>query len=246
MATVTPKQIYTALTAKGASTTQAIGIMANGIAESGLNPEAVGDQGTSFGIWQQHGNQYSTLVTGNPVNDMNAQVQTLVANGAFASASGSTGAQAAGNFSANYERCTTCQPGQASYNERVANAATVAGWIASGSWPASAGAATAAAGGTGGTSTSNSTDPTCAWGFSGSLVVTSVNLCVVKKTTLRHVVGGGLLVAGGVVLLAGAAILAASAFRSSGAQRAVQQVIQVAPAPVRTVTRSATTRARSA
>jgi hypothetical protein len=245
MATVTPKQIYTALTAAGASTIQAIGIMANMIAESSLNPEAVGDQGTSFGLVQQHGMQYAGLVTGNPVADMNAQIKTLAQNGGIVAATGTTGAAAAGNFSANYERCTTCQPGQASYNARVANAATVAGWVSSGSWPASAGSATAGAAGAGGAgSTSNSTDPTCAWGFSGSLVVTSVNLCVVKKTTLRHVVGGGLLVAGGVVLLAGAAILAASAFRSSGAQRAVQQVIQVAPAPVRTVTRSATSRAR--
>lgn len=244
MATVTPKQIYQALTAAGASTIQAIGIMANMIAESSLNPEAVGDQGTSFGLVQQHGMQYAGLVTGNPVADMNAQIKTLAQNGGIVAATGTTGAAAAGNFSANYERCTTCQPGQASYNARVANAATVAGWVSSGSWPASAGSATAGAAGAGGAgSTSNSTDPTCAWGFSGSLVVTSVNLCVVKKTTLRHVVGGGLLVAGGVVLLAGAAILAASAFRSSGAQRAVQQVIQVTPGPVRTVTRSATARA---
>ena len=149
MASVTPKQIYTALTNAGASTVQAIGIMANGIAESGLNPEAVGDQGTSFGIRQQHGPQYASLVTGNPATDMAAQVRVVAQNGGFAAASGSSGSQAAGNFSANYERCTECQAGQSSYQQRVANAATVAAWVSSGAWPTSAGSATAAAAGSG-------------------------------------------------------------------------------------------------
>lgn len=246
MATVTPKQIYQALLAKGASTTQAIGIMANGIAESGLNPEAVGDQGTSFGVWQQHGAQYSTLVTGNPSEDLAAQVNTLAANGAFASASGSTPAQAAGNFAANYERCTTCQPGQASYNQRVANAATVAGWVSSGSWPTSAGSATAAAASSGGSSSSlaNSSDPTCAFGISGGLPgvssvpvvgsllskATSVDLCFVKKTTLRHIVGGLLIAGGGIVVMGGAIILAASSFNHTGAGRAVERTAEVIPA----------------
>jgi hypothetical protein len=246
---VTPKQIYTALTTAGASTIQAIGIMANMIAESGLNPEAVGDQGTSFGLVQQHGMQYAGLVSGDPANDMNAQIKTMATNGGISAASGATGAAAAGNFAANYERCTTCQPGQASYNQRVQNAATVAGWVSSGNWPASAGSATAgAAGGGGAGSTSNSTDPTCAWGFSGSLVVTTVNICVVKKTTIRHAVGGLLLAGGAIVGLVGAALLAASAFRSSGAQRAVQQVVQITPGAGRTqaaVTRAAPQRARA-
>jgi hypothetical protein len=213
----------------GASTVQAIGIMANGIAESGLNPEAVGDQGTSFGIWQQHGGQYSTLVTGNPSADMQAQVRVVAQNGGFAAAGGSSGAEAAGNFSARYERCTTCQPGQSSYQQRVANAATVAGWVSSGKWPTSAGSATAAA--SGGGATSNSSDPTCAWGFSGSLVVTSVNICLVKKTTLRHLVGGLVMVAGGMVVLAGAIVLAASGFRSSGAQRVASNAVGLVPIP---------------
>jgi hypothetical protein len=229
VAGVTPRQIYQALINAGASTTQAIGIMANMIAESGLNPEAVGDQGTSFGLVQQHGGQYSTLVTGNPPADMNAQVKVVARNGGFAAADGANGAQAAGNFSARYERCTTCQPGQSSYNQRVANAATVAGWVSSGKWPTSVGSATAAA--AGGGSTSNSSDPTCAWGFSGSLVVTSVNICIVKKTTLRHLVGGLVMVAGGSVVLVGAVILAASAFQRSGAQRAVSNAVGLVPTP---------------
>jgi hypothetical protein len=227
MASVTPKQIYTALTNAGASTVAAIGIMANMIAESGLNPEAVGDQGTSFGLVQQHGMQYANLVTGNPSADMAAQIKVLAQNGGIAAAAGSTGAAAAGNFSANYERCTTCQPGQSSYNSRVGNAATVAGWVSSGSWPTSAGSAAAAA--AGGGSTSNSSDPTCAWGFSGSLIVTSVNLCVVKKTTLRHMAGGLVLAGGGIVFLVGAVVLAASAFQKSGALGKAADAAAVVP-----------------
>jgi Phage tail lysozyme len=227
MAAVTPKQIYLALTSAGASTVQAIGIMANMLNESSLNPEAVGDQGTSFGLVQQHGMQYATLVSGQPAADMNAQIKVLARNGGFAAASGSTAGAAAGNFAANYERCTGCQAGGAQYSSRVANAATVAGWVSSGKWPASAGSAAAATAAAG--SASNSTDPACAWGFSGNLVVTSVNLCIVKKTTLRHAAGAGVMVAGGVVLLVGAVILAASAFQRSGALGKAADVAAVVP-----------------
>jgi hypothetical protein len=236
MASVTPKQIYQALIAQGASTVAAIGIMANMLAESGLNPEAVGDQGTSFGLVQQHGMQYSNLVTGNPAKDMAAQIRVMAQNGGIAAAAGSSGAAAAGNFSANYERCTTCQPGQSSYNSRVSNAATVAGWVSSGSWPTSAGSAAAQAAGGGGPSGPNSsTDPTCAWGFSGSILIKTINVCVVKKTTIRHAVGGLVLAGGGVVLLVGAAILAASAFQGSGAARAVERTVELTPGAGRAV-----------
>jgi Phage tail lysozyme len=227
VATVTPKQIYLALTSTGASTIQAIGIMANMINESSLNPEAVGDQGTSFGLVQQHGAQYATLVSGQPATDMTAQIKVVAQNGGFAAASGSTAAAAAGNFAANYERCVGCQAGGAQYNSRVANAATVAGWVSSGKWPASAGSASAATAAAG--SASNSSDPTCAWGFSGNLVVTSVNLCIVRKTTLRHAAGAGVMIAGGMVLLVGAVILAASAFQRTGAGRAVEQAAGAVP-----------------
>jgi hypothetical protein len=235
MASVTPKQIYQALINQGASTVAAIGIMANMLAESGLNPEAVGDQGTSFGLVQQHGMQYANLVTGNPAADMAAQIKVLAANGGIAAAAGSSGAAAAGNFSANYERCTECQPGQASYNSRVSNAATVAGWVSSGSWPTSAGSASAQVAGGGASGPNSSTDPTCAWGFSGSILIKTINVCVVKKTTIRHAVGGLVLAGGGIVLLVGAAILAASAFQGSGAARAVERTVELTPGAGRAV-----------
>jgi hypothetical protein len=131
---VSVADIYHELTGAGASTVQALGIMANMINESGFNPEAIGDQGTSFGLVQQHGN-YSYLVTGNPQADMKRQITALKQLGGFHAASGNTPAEAAGNFAANYERCVGCQPGGAQYNGRVANAATVVQYFKTGKWP---------------------------------------------------------------------------------------------------------------
>jgi hypothetical protein len=217
---VTPRQIYTALINAGATTVQAIGIMANGLAESSLNPEEIGDNGTSFGLWQEHGTQYAGLVTGNPTADMNAQVKVLALNKGFAAASGATAGAAAGNFSANYERCTTCQPGQASYNARVANAAVVAGWVTSGSWPASApGSATGAGAGSGSSSASGGND--CAFGPTLPLVGT---VCLVQRQTVRRLAGGLLMASGGGTAVVGVILLAAFAFRASGAQRTATQI----------------------
>lgn len=135
-----PQQVYQDLLGQGASTTEAIGIMANMINESGFNAEAVGDQGTSFGVVQEHGN-YGYLVTGNVTQDLLHQISLLKTQGGFGDASGTTGGQAAGNFAASFERCVGCQPGGQQYNSRVANANTVEGWIQSGKWPTSAGSA---------------------------------------------------------------------------------------------------------
>src|SRR5262249_418199 len=107
----TPRQVYNALINAGASTMQAIGIMANVINESSFNPEGVGDSGTSFGIVQQHGMQYRSLVTGNPQKDLQNQVRIIAQQGGFKAASGKTPSEAAGNFAAKYERCVGCQPG---------------------------------------------------------------------------------------------------------------------------------------
>jgi hypothetical protein len=131
---VSVADIYHELIGAGASTVQALGIMANMINESGFNPEAIGDQGTSFGLVQQHGN-YGYLVTGNPAADMKRQITALKSLGGFSAASGSSAAEAAGNFAANYERCVGCQPGGAQYNSRVANAATVLQYFKTGKWP---------------------------------------------------------------------------------------------------------------
>src|SRR5271154_224093 len=171
MASVSPMQVYQDLLNAGAPTVEAIGILANSINESSINPESVGDQGTSFGFVQQHGN-FGFLVTGNPVSDIEQQINTLKSLGGLSDASGSTGAQAAGNFSAEYERCVGCQIGGAQYEQRVNNAATVEGWIKSGNWPTSAGAAGTGTGSTGtgpdAATTSSITDPLS--GIGGDLI----------------------------------------------------------------------------
>lgn len=147
MSQLSPQTVYNALLNAGASTVQAGGIIANAINESGLDPEAKGDNGTSFGFVQQHGN-FSYLVTGNDTADLNAQIALLKQNGGFGDASGSTISQAAGNFAASYEKCTECQPGGAQYQSRVNNAATVQGWINGGNWPQSAGSSGSSGNGT--------------------------------------------------------------------------------------------------
>lgn len=242
---VTPRQVYQALINAGASTIQAIGIMANALNESGLNPEAVNSQdpnGGSYGLVQENGTQYAGLVTGNPVKDLAAQVRVLAQNGGIRAASGSNSGEAAGNFAANYERCVGCQPGGAQYNQRVANAAVVAGWVASGKWPASAGSPSAGGGAvanaTGSGTSTSSKDASCAWGFTlgggkvaGIASLPSADICVLKKTTIRHIVGGGLLAAGFIIGLPGVVIILAFGFRASGAATQVTNVLGVVPTP---------------
>lgn len=125
------KGIYNALRSVGASPAAAIGIIANAMNESSLNPEtnAMDSNGyRSYGLWQFNAATYpdaSSLVTGHPAQDLIRQVQYLVRVGGLRAASGSTPAQAAGNFAANFERCQGCQPGGAQYNARVGNVPAV-------------------------------------------------------------------------------------------------------------------------
>jgi hypothetical protein len=67
------------LVGNGYSKAAAAGIVACIAGESSGNPEAVGDQGTSFGLIQEHGSQYSGLVTGNASKDLQAQLEAILA-----------------------------------------------------------------------------------------------------------------------------------------------------------------------
>jgi hypothetical protein len=229
---VSPLQIYQALTKAGASTVQAIGIMANMINESDLDPEEVNPAGPQAGVglvqWQT--TDYpaaSTLVTGNPQADLNAQVAYLAQTGGFAAASGATPSQAAGSFAAGYEKCQGCQPGGAQYNSRVANATTVSQWVTSGKWPASAGSAAAGAG-----SSSGGTGPGCllANPFSASLPlignVSAGPSCLFATSQARALIGGLMLIPAGVIGLTGVVVLIALGFRRAapGAGRAAEAV----------------------
>lgn len=66
------------LVRNGYSYAAAAGIVGDIAGESGGNPEAVGDQGTSYGLIQEHGSQYAGLVTGNPTKDLQDQLQGII------------------------------------------------------------------------------------------------------------------------------------------------------------------------
>ena len=213
---VTPKDIYLALTRAGASTVQALGIMANMMNESGLNPEAVNPAGPQSGVglvqWQTTDYPHAaTLVTGHPQEDMLAQVKFLAMTGGFNAAQGTNAGQAAGNFAANYEKCATCQAGGQQYQSRVANTLTLAGWQKSGNWPSSVGGGARVGPGALGTAPGPGSTPDCAWKIDLNIPLVGGNFCIITKSTLRGMAGVALLLAGGLVGLAGLAVLMAAA-----------------------------------
>lgn len=125
------KGVFNALRSAGASVNAAIGIIANGINESHLDPEARAmDTNGKFsnGVWQFNEASYpssGSLVTGHPAEDLARQIRFLIQVGGLRAASGSTPQQAASNFAANFERCQGCQPGGAQNSSRVGNVAGV-------------------------------------------------------------------------------------------------------------------------
>lgn len=137
----TEKEVYDALIKAGFNRSQAAGIMGNAQNESAFNPEAVGDQGTSFGLLQWHLPGYPfarSLVTGNPSHDLTAQIPHVVDAAKGLNLTGSAG-QVAGTWAADFERCVGCQPGGDQYNQRVANASRIYQQAVTGRWPAPAG-----------------------------------------------------------------------------------------------------------
>jgi hypothetical protein len=219
----TPRDVYNALIKAGFSTTQAIGVMANGIAESGLDPETrvIDSNGYySDGIWQFNEKSYpnaAALVTGNCQADIAAQVGQLKASASGQALNGSTPGQVAGNFAQYFERCQECQPGGSSYSQRVANAGIVAGWVSSVKWPTS----TTGLPGTSSSSSSSAPGAECAFGPKLPLVG---QVCLVKKTTIRHAAGVALMGTGGGLASLGVILLAAFAFRQTGGLRAASDV----------------------
>lgn len=215
-----PQAIYTALLAAGFSTVQAVGAMANAINESALNPETpAGDGGHSFGLWQFNDNSYPDAPhpTGNCARDIQLAVGYLKTHVSGSALNGSTGAEVAGNFAAHFEKCQGCQPGQGQWTQRVANAATVQGWISSGKWPTAAGGISGGSGG--GTSTGNVLTST----ISPGTCVIPLNIpiagqfCLLSKGQARGVLGVLLMIGGGLLLLPGLLVLAAAGLEKTGA-----------------------------
>lgn len=232
-----PEAVYTALLAAGFSTTQAIGAMANAINESGLNPETpAGDGGHSWGLWQFNDASYPDAPhpTGNCAQDITRAVAYLKTHVSGQALQGSTGAEVAGNFAANFERCVGCQPGGSQYQQRVANAATVAGWISSGHWPTGPGGGGIGSGASGGGS---------GGGSGGSLATQAVTLtasstrclvggsgvipCLLDASQARGIIGGLCLLAGGLVFGAGVILVVAQSGAGAASAKAAASLTPV-------------------
>jgi len=73
---VNPNDVLNYLISKGLSKNQALGIVANINYESGFNPNAIGDSGSSFGLFQHHNERGQKLkaYTNNNLNDWKKQV----------------------------------------------------------------------------------------------------------------------------------------------------------------------------
>jgi len=240
------KAIYEQLLGAGFSTVQAIGLMANAMAESSFDPEAIGDGGNSHGLWQFNvAGGYpdaGKLTTGNPAHDITQQVGYLKSHISGSALNGTTGAQVAGNVASNFERCKYCSPGNTGPNgwsTRVANAAIVEGWISSGNWPTSS---TSSAGGSG--SGLNAGAAGGGGGGNGAGGVTVAQLlaanpppssrclvggnafipCLLDASQARGLIGGALLLGGGIMFGAGLIVLVAFGFQATGAARMAGQV----------------------
>jgi Phage tail lysozyme len=227
MSAVAEQTIWNDLLAEGASSVQAAGIMGNMQNESGFDPEAIGDQGTSFGLVQQHGN-FSFLVTGNTTADLTKQLQNI--KGDIGLASGSSAGAAASGFAANFEKCVGCQVGGAQNLQRSSNAQAIFNMAQSGNWQQ---AATGAAAGSGGTqsATLTSFNPlNLIPGFSeiaGSLnpikwIEDALGIPNFKDIIMRL----GLILLGGIVIIVGIIVLTKSSGNSnSDAGEALQQLV---------------------
>jgi hypothetical protein len=223
MTALPPQTIYTLLTNAGASTTQAIGIMANMWNESGFDPEEI-QQGVSdpgYGLVQWEQSSYpgvAGLVTGNSQADAQSQIAYLAQTGGFQAATGPTPAAAAGNFAANYEECASCNPGGAQYQARVSNAATIMGWVTSGNWPQLAGNAA-----TDTSAQATASTQTCLINYSGFFGL--ANFCALSKSEARAVMGALILTGGAVLGVLGVIILAVYGFEKTPAGRAASQAL---------------------
>ena len=237
--TPTPQDIWSALRNAGASAIQAAGIMGNMLAESSFDVEshnphdpAQGCPGAqSWGLvnWNDcsHPNARG-LVTGNPQNDLKAQIAYLVQSGGLAAATGNDPASAGASFAANYERCQGCSGG-AQQQERARNAASVYQAATSGDWSSfSAETAVNAA------ADQNAPGAGQGSGVSGCAVpLPSIGPigggCLITNSQVKALKGGLLVIAGGTLFVVGGLVLVAYGFQRTGAAGAASKALQATP-----------------
>ena len=107
------KKAYDYYLGKGVKSNVAAGIVGNLYKESGLNPNAVGDKGTSFGVAQWRGNRFTGLKNyatkrGTSHNDLNTQLDYVLdeqgENSVISLMGNQSPEQAAKTFADKYER----------------------------------------------------------------------------------------------------------------------------------------------
>jgi hypothetical protein len=183
----------------------------------------------SNGLWQFNEVSYpdsGKLITGNCAADIQQQVGYLKAHVSGQALNGSTGAEVASNFAANFERCQGCQGGGASNAERTANAATVQGWISSGAWPTSSAGISGGSSGGGNVLTSTITTGTCVIPLN---IPVAGQFCLLSKGQARGVLGVLLMIAGGLLLVPGVLVLAAAGLERTGAGAAASKAAGAVP-----------------
>jgi Lysozyme like domain len=196
----------------------AIALAESGGCSTALNPTDNGGRQSSFGLWQISNGTHTPPV--NNIYDPNVNAMQAVGKYQGGGGFGAWGTYNSGAYKPFMSGSTTPDtsvPGGSQSN------------------PLGSGSSTPGQG-----NVSGSSDPTCAWGIHGGVPVLSsipligniykLDVCFVRKTTVRHVMGGLILVAGGLVVLPGLVLVLAYGFRASGAARAVTQVISVMPA----------------
>lgn len=235
---VTAKEIYYLLLQKGMSSAQAEGVMANMWAESKLDPESDGVDSNGYrsvGVinWNTAPGNYphaGSLVTGNPQQDIRAQIDYLFTgtNGIKAGLSGATAADVAGNWATNVEGCQGCASGDTTtpngWGARRGYASMFTQAASSGNW---ANIKTSLVG-VGQNLKSGTAGPgggaDCLVGWQGVKVpvVGSVgNFCLVSKSQGRAIFGGAVL---GLACLAALPILAIAVVAIGGRTKAGQAI----------------------
>lgn len=212
--------IYKALIAEGASTPQAVGIMANMWFESRWDPQCWGidtNGKPSVGLVNWNNNSTAAgLLTGHDSQDILAQVHYLATSGGFGATGGASDpGQAASNFAHNYEKCTECgYPGTSQLTSRAAYATTLYPLVVAGNWgKIIAGGGIPSSGGSGGQSatlTSDQTNCVIGWGWPSFLGQGGGHACIWYQGWSRALLGGALIGAGGLIGITGLALLIGS------------------------------------
>lgn len=235
MSPVSPQTLWNALINNGATPVQAAAALGNAYYESSFDPEsnAMDTNGLrSYGLWQENGKPgASSLVTGDTLKDMQAQIVFMIQHGGLSAANQGNVVDAASQFAARYEVCTGCQPGGDQNTKRAQKAAEYMVMAQSGNWTTKGTNNPLAVGGT-----PSEDEATCAWSFKYSILTGEHNVCLLHKVAVRNLVASGLFVGMVIVGGLGALVLLAYGLKTSRAEERTREVVRYIPGGQRVVT----------